>query len=191
MKFSGVALCLAVLLILCSPLENMKNPPANEPVLPESSVDNKADEIRSFLNKTVAEITAETNAPVSKDGTLKVFDLNVFFPCIYPDNLPFYFVCKSYDETLTPLYVSPYADSLNDFLLPLKLSSDMTFANITGVLGNAGITVAKPSADEETDTRRMYKIEYTIDDLQYAFISEQEDGLYFDLFISAGLVDGA
>ena len=143
-------------------------------------------EIEKYLNMTVEEIINSTGAEIDEFATLMVFNMDVFFPCIYHENSPFFVICRSYDETLTPLYVSLYADSLNEFLNTMNLNDDMIFSDIMAVLGPADIDIAQPSldeGDEDTDSRRMYKIEYDRDALRYAFCSDNEYGKKFDLFI--------
>ena len=137
-------------------------------------------EITEYLHMTVKEIVEMTNAQFDMSGTMAILESYMPFSCIFPENLPIYFVCRNNDEIYTPLYISPYNDFLNACLGLFNLSKDMTFNDIIEVMGTTEISESWV-ANEET---KAYRIDYERDTLALTFWSYNRDGLDFDIYIS-------
>ena len=52
-------------------------------------------EINEYLNMTVREIIELSNLEFDTSGTLAILESHMTFPCIYPENLPVYFICRN------------------------------------------------------------------------------------------------
>ncbi len=137
------------------------------------------EDMKTYLSMSVEEIEKLTGNTICEDGSLVVFSFNVFFPCLYLDDTSFYFICISKeDKSWAPRYLSYYGGYRQEFLLTLGLSEDMNFENIMEVWGKTEIEVV-----ERMDQKR-YRISYERDRLIYEFISDNESGYPFNVYVA-------
>ncbi len=118
---------------------------------------NVNEQMHSYLNMTVGELIELTGEDIDKEGSEVVFEHDIFFPCIYIKDCPFYIICRSYDVNDTPLYVAFYEEDVEAYLGMLELNSNMTFDEIMAVMGSV------PMYETESTGDKRYKIEITED----------------------------
>lgn len=161
------------MLLLCE--EWIKNPPTVQKI-DEITVPSE-EEIRAYLNMTIDEIEKMTGNAIDQSGSLMVFSFNIFFPCLFLDNSPFYFICINYDTLEKPRYLSFMGSYDEEYLLTIGLSEDMSFRDIMNLWGETEI--------EETNRFEEYHycIRYRRNGLVYEFIADNKEGKWFDFFI--------
>lgn len=140
------------------------------------------EEIKTYLNMTVEEIEKLTGITIDdKDkGTLMIFSFAAAFPCLYPDDCSFYFVCRDYDKTQKPLYLSIYGEYFDEYLSTLGLSETMSFEEIEELWGKGEWKVSQRGDGDDY----RYMLTFKRNGLIYDFVSVNAEGYNFDFNIA-------
>lgn len=154
--------------------EWVKNPPTVQKI--EEITVPTEDEIKTYLNMTIDEIEKLTGNEVVKDSSTMVFSFVAYYTGINIENASFYFLCRGYDVSKKPIYVSFY-EYAEEYLKTINLSGNMSFIDIMNLWGEAEI--------EETNRsdEYRYRIVYKRNDLVYEFVSDNKEGNNFHFYI--------
>lgn len=136
-------------------------------------------ELENILQSNMSDLIENQNFQISKDKFVRVFAPE-YYPCAVAENSDFYLVCTSYyNENLPPAYIVFNEEPAERYLEQLGLNEKMNFSDIMKVWGNSDIF------ETSYDTvQKKYKIEYERDGLRFLFISEEESGTNFVLYIA-------
>lgn len=140
------------------------------------------EEIKTYLNMTIEEIEKLTGITIDdKDkGTLMIFSFAAAFPCLYPDDCSFYFVCRDYDKTQKPLYLSIYGEYFDEYLSTIGLSETMSFEEIEELWGKGEWNVSQRGDGDDY----RYMLTFKRNGLIYDFVSVNPEGYNFDFNIA-------
>lgn len=132
-----------------------------------------------MTNREISELTGKD---MSNYKDVVVFEPDGLFPCIRPQDLPFYFVCGDWWDEEPPRYLAFYEEAEEEYLELLGINRDMGFREIIETMGTTPVV---RGATESMDGRKKerYEIELEWDGLRYVFCSDQEAGYDFTMFI--------
>lgn len=154
----------------------------SKPGLEQTDIETVNREVKKYLGMTNREISELTGKDMSNYRDVVVFEPDVLFPCIRPQDLPFYFVCGDWWDEEPPIYLAFYEEAEEEYLELLGINRDMGFREIIETMETTPVV---RGAAESMDGRKeeRYEIELERDGLRYVFCSGQEAGYDFTMFI--------
>ena len=145
------------------------------------------EEIKTYLNMTIEEIEKLTGITIDDEdkGTLMIFSFVAAFSpstiiCSNPDDCSFYFVCRDYDKTQKPLYLSIYGEYFDEYLSTIGLSENMSFEEIEELWGKGEWNVSQRGDGDDY----RYMLTFKRNGLIYDFVSVNAEGYNFDFNIA-------
>ena len=154
----------------------------SKPGLKNADTEMVNNEIKKYLNMTNREIADLTGKNINNYGDIVVFRTNVFFPCIRPEDFPFYFICGDWLYEEPPRYLAFYEKAEQEYMDMLRINKDMGFKEIIEAMGIEPVVRESTEYIDDFD-RERYKIELEKDGLRYIFCSDHADGYEFSMFI--------
>ncbi len=146
------------------------------PVSSDISIWNQ--KIKKYLNMSVQDILAIAGSESLENGSLVVFEPDIFFPVIVLPDEFLIVLCSSLDGKEYPRYITFSENYKQEYLLELGLDQEMKFQDIMEVMGKT-----EPEMSGAGGSGTNYRIAYETDGLMLEFISDYADGHAFDLFI--------
>ncbi len=136
-------------------------------------------ELEKILESDMHELMETQDFQISNDRFIRVFDPE-YYPCAVAEDSTFYLVCTSYyNENQPPTYIVFKEEYIEEYLEKIGLEKGMDFSDIMKAWGDS--EVFERSYDDTV--QKKYKIEYKRDGLRYLFVSEDESGKGFVLYI--------
>lgn len=154
----------------------------SKPGLENADLETVNSEIKKYLDMTNQEVRDLTGKDQDRYRDTFVFQTNVLFPCIRPENLPFYFICGDYWDDDAPMYLAFYEKAEEEYMELLGINKDMGFHDIIEVMGTEPVVWDSTEGVSEFD-RERYKIEQEKYGLRYVFCSDNAEGYDFSMFI--------
>lgn len=136
--------------------------------------------VEKYLDMTVQEISEENNVYLDEtDGTLRILSNAAFFPLLMLEDKGIAVICRSYDTSDTPRYVTVHEDIQDVFLEEFEITRDMNFIDIKETMTAAGWEL-----EEHIEWGGDYADVYGNGELLYTFCSYREDGSRFTVYVS-------
>ena len=154
----------------------------SKPGLENADLEMVNNEVKKYLDMTNQEIKDLTGKELDNYADTFVFKTKVLYPCIRPDNLPFYFICRDWYYGESPRYLAFYEEAEQEYMDLLGISNDMGFEEIIATMGIKQVLQESTEYVNEYD-RERHKIELEKDGLRYIFCSDHADGYDFSMFI--------
>jgi len=136
-------------------------------------------ELESILKSNMGELIEKQKFQINEDKDIRVFSSEYYYRA-EGENTDFYLVCKSYyDKSQQPAYVVLNDEHVEGYLEKIGLSKEMTFSDIMNAWGNSDVF----EMSYNDTVQKQYKIEYEREGLRFLFVSKNEEGEQFVLYI--------